>query len=102
MEASGMGMGMGDAEHRFLFDFVKFLLAQGLAQIDYSDCPIDWVERQMQPHFVAPLSPAAARWWSLFTSRRLRSSPKERCRTVTDYTLRKKASSTWRRSATFA
>ncbi len=50
------GMGMGDTEHRFAFDFVKFLIAQGLAQIDCSDCLIDWVDREMQPHFVAPLT----------------------------------------------
>lgn len=49
-------MGMGDTEHRFAFDFVKFLLAQNLAQIDYADCLIDWVDREMQPHFVAPLT----------------------------------------------
>lgn len=53
---STFGMGMGDAEHRFAFDFVKFLLAQGLAQIDYADCLIDWVDRDMQPNFVAPLT----------------------------------------------
>lgn len=53
---SSFGMGMGEAEHQFAFDFVKFLLAQGLAQIDYADCLIDWVDRQMQPHFVAPLT----------------------------------------------
>lgn len=50
------GMGMGDSEHRFVFEFVKFLIAQDLAQIDYSDCLIDWVDRDMQPHFVAPLT----------------------------------------------
>lgn len=53
---SPFGMGMGGTEHRFAFDFVKFLLAQGLAQIDYADCLIDWVDREMQPHFVAPLT----------------------------------------------
>lgn len=53
---SPFGMGMGDTEHRFAFDFVKFLLAQGLAQIDYADCLIDWVDREMQPYFVAPLT----------------------------------------------
>lgn len=53
---SPFGMGMGDTEHRFAFDFVKFLLAQNLAQVDYSDCLIDWVDREMQPHFVAPLT----------------------------------------------
>jgi hypothetical protein len=50
------GMGMGDAEHRFAFDFVRFLIAQGLAQVDYADCLVDWLDRDMQPHFVAPLS----------------------------------------------
>lgn len=53
---SPFGMGMGDTELRFAFDFVKFLLAQNLAQIDYADCLIDWMDRGMQPHFVAPLT----------------------------------------------
>ncbi len=53
---SPFGMGLGDTEHWFAFDFVKFLIAQNLAQIDYSDCLIDWVDRQVQPHFVAPLT----------------------------------------------
>jgi hypothetical protein len=56
MAKSSFGMGMGETEHQFAFDYVKFLLAQGLAQIDYADCLIDWVDRQMQPHFVAPLT----------------------------------------------
>jgi hypothetical protein len=50
------GVGMGHPEHAFAFDFVKFLLAQNLAQVDYSDCLIDWVDREMHPHFVAPLT----------------------------------------------
>lgn len=50
------GMGMGHQEHEFAFGFVKFLVAQGLAHIDLSDCLIDWVDREMHPHFVAPLS----------------------------------------------
>lgn len=53
---SPFGMEMGDIEHQFSFDFVKFLLAQNLAQIDYADCLIDWADREMQPHFVAPLT----------------------------------------------
>jgi hypothetical protein len=52
----GMGMGMGHVEHEFSFGFVKFLLAQNLAQVDFSDCLIDWVDRSMHPHFVAPLT----------------------------------------------
>lgn len=50
------GMGMGYQEHHFLFNYVKFLLAQGLAQIDFADCLIDWEAREMQPQFVAPLT----------------------------------------------
>lgn len=53
---SEFGMGMGYQEHHFLFNYVKFLLAQGLAQIDFADCLIDWEDREMQPHFVAPLT----------------------------------------------
>lgn len=53
---SPCGIGMSDTEQRFAFAFVKFLLAQNLAQIDYADCMIDWVDREMQPHFVAPLT----------------------------------------------
>ena len=53
---SEFGMGMGSTEHEFAFGFVRFLLAQNLAEVDYSDCLIDWVDREMQPHFVAPLT----------------------------------------------
>lgn len=52
----GVGFGFGEDEQFFLFDFVKFLIAQNLARIDFSDCLIDWVDREMQPHFVAPLT----------------------------------------------
>jgi hypothetical protein len=36
--------------------YVRFLLAQNLANVDFSDCLIDWVDHQMQPRFVAPLT----------------------------------------------
>jgi hypothetical protein len=53
---SPFGVGMGEPEQNFAFGFVRFLLAHDLAQIDYADCLIDWVDRQMQPQFVAPLT----------------------------------------------
>lgn len=53
---SEFGWGLGSEEHDFLFAFVKFLIAQNLARVDFADCLIDWVDRQMQPHFVAPLT----------------------------------------------
>jgi hypothetical protein len=40
-----------------LFSFVKFLVAQNLARVEYSDCLLDWLEREMHPHFVAALTP---------------------------------------------
>ncbi|ACI58168.1 conserved hypothetical protein (plasmid) [Rhizobium leguminosarum bv. trifolii WSM2304] len=55
-QGSEFGMGMGSMEHEFAFGFVRFLLAQNLAEVDYSDCLIDWIDREMQPHFVAPLT----------------------------------------------
>ncbi len=51
-----VGVGIGHAEHEFLFDYVKFLVSQDLAAVDFGDCLIDWQDRQMHPHFVAPLT----------------------------------------------
>jgi hypothetical protein len=53
---SKFGMGLGSVEDELLFGFVKLLLAQDLADINFSDCLIDWVDRKMHPHFVAPLT----------------------------------------------
>ncbi|QCB57044.1 DUF4365 domain-containing protein [Sphingopyxis sp. PAMC25046] len=50
------GFGVGEDEHLFLFGFVRFLIAQNLARIDFGDCLIDWIDREKQPHFVAPLT----------------------------------------------
>jgi len=54
---SEFGVGVGDSEHNFLFAFVKFLIAQNLARVDFAECLHDWIDRQVQPHFVAPLTP---------------------------------------------
>lgn len=53
---SQMGLGIGQEEHHFLFEFTKFLVHQHIADIDFSDCMIDWHDRQMQPSFMAPLT----------------------------------------------
>jgi hypothetical protein len=50
-------LGVGFEEHEFLFGYVKFLVAQHIAYVDFADCMIDWYDRDMQPHFVAPLTP---------------------------------------------
>lgn len=53
---SEFGVGVGRVEQEFLFAFVRFLVAQNLARIDFGDILVDWIDREMQPHFVAPLT----------------------------------------------
>lgn len=53
---SPFGVGVGDSEHNFLFDYIKFIVHQHIADVDFSDCMIDWHVRQMQPSFMAPLT----------------------------------------------
>lgn len=50
------GVGVGDSEHNFLFNYIKFIVHQNIADVDFSDCMIDWHDRQMQPSFMAPLT----------------------------------------------
>ncbi len=47
---------LGQPEHDFLFGFVRFLVEQHLADVDISDCLIDWYDREIQPRFIAPLT----------------------------------------------
>lgn len=53
---SHFGVGVGEPEQEFLFNYIKFLVHQHIADIDFSDCMIDWYDRQMQPTFMAPLT----------------------------------------------
>ena len=55
LHLAGWEVGHG-IEHDFLFDFVRFLVSQHLAEVNFSDCLIDWTDRDMLPHFVAPLT----------------------------------------------
>ncbi len=56
LDKSPFGVGVGESEQEFLFNYIKFLVHQHIADIDFSDCMIDWYERQMQPTFMAPLT----------------------------------------------
>jgi hypothetical protein len=53
---SEIGMGVGQEEHDFLFRYIKFLVSQDLANIDFGDCLVDWNDRELVPRFMAPLS----------------------------------------------
>jgi hypothetical protein len=50
------GVEVGPREHDFLFAYVRFLVEQGLADVDVSDCLTYWYEQEMQPTFIAPLT----------------------------------------------
>lgn len=53
---SPFGVGIGSTEHQYLFDYIKFIVHQHIADVDFSDCMIDWYDREMQPSFMAPLT----------------------------------------------
>jgi hypothetical protein len=50
------GLGLGGREYDFLFGYIRFLVAQHLADVDFADCMIDWQDREMVPTFIAPLT----------------------------------------------
>lgn len=53
---SDFGVGVGSVESDFLFGYIRFLVAQHIADVDFADCLIDWNDRQMVPKFIAPLT----------------------------------------------
>lgn len=47
---------LGSEEHDFVFGFLRFLVEQNLAEVDISNCLVDWHEREIQPTTIAPLT----------------------------------------------
>ena len=56
IDKTEVGMVIAEQEYSFLFDYLKFLVSQDLAIIDFGDCLIDWNDRLMVPTFLAPLT----------------------------------------------
>lgn len=50
------GLSVGPYEHEFLHNYVKFIVSQNIAKIDYADYLIDWKEREIQSMFIATLT----------------------------------------------
>jgi len=46
----------GGREYEFLYEYIKFIVSQNLAEVDFSNCLIEWDERQLVPRFLAPLT----------------------------------------------
>lgn len=53
---SPTGVGMGGEEQKFLDAYLRFLVQQSLAHIDYSDILIDIMHREMYPTILVPLT----------------------------------------------
>ncbi len=53
---SPVGVGMGGCEQQFLDSYLRFLVEQSLAHIDYSDVLIDIQDREMYPTILVPLT----------------------------------------------
>ena len=51
-----IGVGMGSYEQEFLDSYLRFIVEQSLAHIDYSDVLIDIQDRQMYPNLLVPLT----------------------------------------------
>jgi hypothetical protein len=56
MAKSEFSVGLGQPEFEFIFGYIRFLVAQHLADVDFTDCLIDWQDREMVPRFIAPLT----------------------------------------------
>jgi len=50
------GVSMGEPEQKFLDDFVRYLVSESLAFVDYSDFLIDLHDRQLIATFLVPLT----------------------------------------------
>lgn len=49
-------IGGGGKEYEFLYEYIKFIVNQNLAEVDFGNCLIEWNERQLVPRFLAPLT----------------------------------------------
>lgn len=46
----------GNDEHQFAYDYMRFVVAQQLADVPWSECMIDWHDRGMVPSWMARLT----------------------------------------------
>jgi hypothetical protein len=82
---ASVGLGMGSEEHEFLFSYLRFVVSQHLADVDYADCLIDWFDRQMQPRFFAPLTSRGRELVSLIGEHETRLRAIGRIKRYTEY-----------------
>lgn len=47
---------IGQQEHDFLWEFIKFITKENLAKVNFEACLYDWQERMMDPRILVPLT----------------------------------------------
>ncbi|HEV7589863.1 MAG TPA: hypothetical protein VGO40_17240, partial [Longimicrobium sp.] len=70
----------GSDEHDFIFGFLRFLVEQNLADVDISNCLVDWHEREIQPTTIARLTSRGLGLVQLIYQKQLRFEAEGRLR----------------------
>ena len=47
---------MGQQDHEFLWEFIKFITKENLAKVNFEACLYDWEDRMMDPRILVPLT----------------------------------------------
>jgi len=55
-EARAEIVSTGEDEYQFAYDYMRFVVAQQLADVPWSECMIDWHDRQVVPSWMARLT----------------------------------------------
>jgi hypothetical protein len=56
MNETEWGLGLGSTEYDFVYKYIEFLAGQNVADVNYSDCLVNWYDRELVPTFMAPLT----------------------------------------------
>lgn len=56
VECRSLYISGGSEEYDFLYDYVKFLVNQNLAEIDFDNCMVEWEHKKIVPRFLAALT----------------------------------------------
>lgn len=55
-ECRSPSVAVGNEEYEFLYEYIRFLVNQNLAEIDFGDCLIEWDDRKLVPRFLVALT----------------------------------------------
>lgn len=55
-ECRSSSVAVGNEEYEFLYEYIRFLINQNLAEIDFGECLIEWNDRKLVPRFLVSLT----------------------------------------------